>query len=114
MAKHGRTWRADRGGCSCDHRRSLSRARARDTASGARVTPQPSPIELTVSGQRLSLAQGGHMKGTDDTQKNPLNLIKRSVKPSGSSKQNNQQRKIEVPLPPAFRGLHNRLAAIGE
>jgi hypothetical protein len=53
------------------------------------------------------------MKGTDDTKKNPLNLD-RSVKPSGSSKQNNQQRKIEVPLPPAFRGLHNRLAAIGE
>ena len=42
---------------------------------------------MTVSGQRLGWAPGGHIEGTDDTKKNPLNLTKRSVKPGGSSKQ---------------------------
>jgi hypothetical protein len=49
MSQHGRTWRTDRGSCSCDHRRRLNRARAIKGASGASVTPEPTPFTLTRS-----------------------------------------------------------------
>jgi len=49
MSQHGRTWRTDRGSCSCDHGRRLNRARAIKGASGASVTHEPTPFTLTGS-----------------------------------------------------------------
>jgi hypothetical protein len=49
VSQHGRTWRTDRGGCSCDHRRRLNRARAIEAASGVTVTTEPTPFILTNS-----------------------------------------------------------------
>ena len=44
-----RTWRTDRGGCSCDHRHRLNRARAIEAASGVTVTTKPTPFILKNS-----------------------------------------------------------------
>jgi hypothetical protein len=49
VSQHGRTWRTDRGGCSCDHRRHLNCARAIEAASGVTVTTEPTPFILTNS-----------------------------------------------------------------
>ena len=47
VSQHGRTWRTDRGGCSCDHRRRLNRARAIEATFGVSVTLEPTPFTLT-------------------------------------------------------------------
>jgi hypothetical protein len=55
VSQHGRTWRTDGGGCSCDHRRRLNRARAIEAASGVTVTTEPTPFILTNSRHLVNL-----------------------------------------------------------
>ena len=57
MSQHGRTWRTDRGSCSCDHRRRPNRARAIKAASGVSVTPERTPF--TLMGSRRSVEAAG-------------------------------------------------------
>ncbi len=79
ISQHGRTWRTDRGSCSCGHRHPLNRARAIKAASGVSVTPEPTPFTLTGSRRTVRSSRSAAPKVLLPRTRNTRNCSRRTA-----------------------------------